>query len=182
MMHAPRRGRLGFGLVLGFILGVAAAVGYLWLTGSEALPPGRPLAEHPPVSVTFGEPFLTAVIRRSVASAPMMGSITDLVIQVEPGAIVVKGNVEVLGRPSVATATVRPVVRSGRLRFDVVSTNLGDLPVPVEQMLEDQINTRVRALLADLPVEVTGVSVVPERGLVITFRVDLDQVPLPHPP
>jgi hypothetical protein len=85
--------------------------------------------------------------------------------------------VEVLGRATESTATLRPVLRDGHLAIDVVSTNLGNLPLPaMEQVLEKQINARLQSLLEGMAVTITGVKVDRGKGLIITGDVDLDQL------
>ena len=66
---------------------------------------------------------------------------------------------------------------AGRLRIEVVETNLGSIVLPaMDQLLETQINDRVRLLLDGIPVTVTGVAIDPARGLVVTCQVDLERL------
>ena len=156
-------------LVIGFVLGVGSALAYAWFAGASpedtaAPTPARP---DPPMSVALGEPFLTALLR--TGRSPL----GDVTVKAGDGVLVVNGTVDVLGRPTAASATLRPVVRAGELHVDVVQTELADLPVPMEQALEQQMNQRIRSLLVDLPVTITGVSVVPHRGVIVTCEVDV---------
>ncbi len=161
-------------LFVGFALGVGAMLVYLWQAG--AVEPASPaaLARDAPLSITMGEQFLTAIARRSLGGSG--GPLTAVVVKTDDGVILVEGRAEILGQQRVATARLRPVLREGRLRIEVLSTELADLPVPMEQGIEDQINMRIRSLLADVPVVFTSVSVLAERGLVVTLRVELDRL------
>lgn len=155
-------------LLLGVVLGAVAALAYVWFSADRSIRPAHPLADDPPISVTLGEPFLAAMVRLTPSQ------LEDAVVEAEDGVFVVKGHARVLGQPAIATVTLRPVVRNGELRIDVVRTEVGELPVPMTVSIEQQINRRIRALLADLPVTITAVTVVRDRGVTITCRVDLE--------
>lgn len=161
---------------LGLVLGVASTLAYaLFANLPDAIPTSRPLAANPPITVIFGEPFLDALVGRAVLEVP--GSVarpSNVRARFRGDTIVVQAEVDVLGRAARGEAVLRPVLRDGRMRVDVVATSLGALPVPaMDKRLEDQINERIRALLADMPVTLTGASIDPARGLVVTCRLDL---------
>lgn len=66
---------------------------------------------------------------------------------------------------------------AGKLRIEVVNTNLGAIKLPaLDQVIAQQINDRLASLLQDLPVTVTGVTLDPVHGLTVTCQVDLQQL------
>jgi hypothetical protein len=167
--------------LLGIVLGVGGTLAYSILANpAEPVTASAPLPANAPITVTLGEPFLTAVLRRSVLSPAPVGTTalsvppSALRAELTDDAIVVHATVDVLGKPTEGTAILRPVLRGGRLAIEVVETNLGDLAIPaLEGVLDQQINARLASLLADMPVTFTGVKVTREAGLIVTCQVDL---------
>jgi hypothetical protein len=165
--------------VLGVAIGVAATLAYaVFSHPAKPAPVAQPLPATAPITVTLGERFLTGVLRRGALETPgVTVPRTALRAELRDDTIVVHANVEVLGRATESTATLRPVLRNGQLAIDVVSTNLGNLPLPaMEQVLEKQINARLQSLLEGMAVTITGVKVDRGKGLIITGDVDLDQL------
>jgi hypothetical protein len=165
-------------LVLGFVLGVTATLAYaIFANPPRASIATRPIPEDAPITVTLGAPFLDAILRRAAIAAPVaLARPSDLHVELRDDAIVVHATVDVLGRITRGSAVLRPVLREGRLRVDVVETNLGALPLPaLERLIEEQVNARIRSLLSGMPITFTGASVDRERGLVVTCRIDLGE-------
>lgn len=168
--------------LLGIVLGIGGTLAYGVFVASPPPPRPQALIEEAPVTVTLDERFLTALVQRAVAAGAVQAPGVDVKrTQVDArlgnGVIIVRANVEVLGQPTRGTVTLRPVLDAGRLRFEVVETNLGTIQLPaIEQVLETQVNDRVGSLLDGLPVTVTSVAIQPGRGLVITSQVDLDRL------
>lgn len=158
--------------LFGIILGVGGTLAYVVLAHpADPAAIAAPVPVNAPITVTLGESFLTAVLRRS---PPVAARATALRAELRDGEIVVHVAVDVLGTPTEGTAVLRPILRGGRLAIDVVSTNLGDLSIPaVDAMLDQQINARLASLLAGMPVTFTSVRVTPGVGLVVTCDVDL---------
>jgi uncharacterized protein YpmS len=168
-----------FILLFGIVLGVAGTLAYSVLANPpEPVPAAQALPADPPMTVTLGESFLTALVRRG--TPPTTGvSVppTALRTEVRDDAIVVHANVDVLGKMTSGTAVLRPVLRDGHLKIEVVETNLGDLSIPaMEQVLEQQIDARLKSLLDGMPVTITGVKLERGRGLIVTCNVDLDRM------
>ncbi len=167
-------------LVFGFALGVASTLAYATFANPSQVPPPptAALPADPQLTVTLGEHLVTEIIRRSVLEAPgIRDAKPQLSVSLRDDAIVIDATVEVLGKPASGTATLRPKLDAGRLRIDVVETNLGTLPMPpLEQILEKQINARIASLLAGMPVTFTGARVDRTRGLTVTCRVDLSSL------
>lgn len=169
-------------LLFGIALGVAGTVAYGVFVATPAVPSAQPVITKAPMTVTLDEEFLTAIVQRAIATRAVEAPGVDLPrTQVEarlgPGVVIVRANVEVLGQPTQGTVTLRPVLDAGRLRFEVVETNLGAVQLPaIDQMLETQVNDRVGRLLDGLPVAVTSAGIEPGRGLVVAMRVDLDRL------
>lgn len=166
-------------LLFGIALGVAGTLAYsVFANPPETVPAAQALPADPPITVTLGESFLTALVRRG--TPPTQGvSVppTALRTEVRDDAIVVHANVDVLGKMTQGTAVLRPVLRDGKLKIEVVETNLGDLSIPaMEQVLEQQIDMRLRMLLEGLPVTITGVKLERGRGLIVTCNVDLERL------
>jgi hypothetical protein len=128
-------------LLVGIVLGVAGTLAYGMFVASP--PPPRPQAviERAPVTVTLDERFLTALVQRAVADGAVQAPGVDVKrTQVDArlgnGVIIVRANVEVIGQPTRGTVTLRPVLHGGRLRFEVIETNLGQIELPaIEQIL-----------------------------------------------
>src|SRR4051812_41068186 len=156
--------------LLGLAFGVAGTLAYAMFFAPAAQPAlALPLPANPPVTLTLGQSFLTALVRRA--------SNTDLRTELKDGAIVVHANMEVLGQPTDGTAELRPVLRDGQLQIDVVGTNVGAVPVPqLQDTVAKQINARVHSLLEGMPVTITGVQVDREHGMTITCDVDVNQL------
>ena len=153
--------------VFGIAVGVGGAIAYSSFATAQVTPPAAPVADNPPISVTLGEPFLTAIVQ----SVPT--KLDNVSVKAEDGVLVVRGTANVLGQPAAASAKLRPVVSGGALHVEVVNTELGELAVPMEQLLETQLDRRIHALLADMQgVTITGATVTAGRGLVITCNVD----------
>ena len=173
-----------FLFLLGIVLGVGGTLAYAVLANpGEPATASAPLPVNAPITVTLGESFLTAVLRRSAISPAPGGApgvavpATALRAELKDGQIVVHATVDVLGKPTESTAIMRPVLRGGRLAIDVVETQLGDLPIPaLEGVLDEQINARLASLMQGMPVTFTGVNVTQAAGLVITCQVDLAQL------
>lgn len=165
-------------LLVGFALGVGAAVLYL-VTNAQVQP--RPVSAHqphPPMSVTLGDPFLTTLTRDALAGTEIDQRLAKLTVTSEDGVLVVSGEADMAGTPILASATLRPIVRNSKLVVDVVSTDFGSFPVPpLETLVEEQVNARLTALLGTMPVTITGVSVARGRGMTVTCAVDLQQLP-----
>ena len=173
-------------LVIGFVLGVAATLGYGMFVATDPVPAPRPVATHAPMTVSLDESFLTAIVQRNAADTVAPPGVdvprTQVRAEIVGQNIVVHAAVKVLDQPTDGTVTLRPVLEAGKLRIDVVSTNLGAIKLPaLDQVIAQQINDRLRSLMQDLPVTVTGVTLDPVRGLTITCQVDLqrlEQTPL----
>lgn len=175
-------------LVLGFALGVASTLVYATFASPSqpVAPVTAPLEQDPQLSVTLGEPLVAEIIKRSIAEAPGVGARPELRVALRDDVIVVDASVDVLGQRASGTATLRPTVKDGKLRVDVVDTNLGALQLPpLEGLLEKQINSRIASLLAGMPVTFTGARIDSAtglagagrtRGLTVTCRVDVDSL------
>lgn len=158
-------------LLAGFVLGAGAVIVYLVASARPVAP--RPVPADPPVMVTLGAPFLTAVMHQAIAHSPQAAMISDLRVVPREGELELTANVAVLGYATRATVELRPVVRAGTLAVEVVAGEVGNLPVPIESMLQDELDRRMRALWTDVPFTVTAVAVRPDRGLMISGRVDV---------
>lgn len=156
--------------LFGIAIGVAGTLAYAVFLAPTAQPAvALPLPANPPVTLTLGQDFLTALVRRAAH--------TDLRTELKDDAIVVHANMEVLGQPTNGTAELRPVLRDGQLQIDVVGTNLGAVPVPqLQDTVAQQINARVHSLLEGMPVTITGVHVDRDHGMTITCDVDVDRL------
>jgi uncharacterized protein YpmS len=170
-------------LVLGVVLGVAGTVAYGMFVATAPVPVAQLVPTRAPMTVTLDESFLTALLQRALADTPattvpgVAVPKTQVRAELRGDTIVVHAAVEVLGAPTEGTITMQPVLRDGRLAIDVMETNLGSIVLPaMDRVLDDQINARVHSLLDGMPVTVTGVSIDPARGLVVTCQVDLDQL------
>lgn len=168
-----------FLFLFGIALGIAATLAYMMFVEHPApAPVAQALPRDPPITVTLGESFLTAVVRRGTLDTPGV-TVPGDALRAEPtdGAIIVHATVDLLGQRTEGTVTLRPVLEAGRLRITVIATDLGSVPLPaMDQMLERQIDARVQSLLAGLPVTITGVTVERGRGLVVTCEVDLHRL------
>jgi len=170
--------------LLGTILGVGGTLAYSVLANPAELPAATAsLPANAPITVTLGESFLTAVLRRSAISPAPSGTpgvavpASALRAELGDGEIIVHAAVDVLGQPTESTARMRPVLRGGRLAIEVIETNLGDLSIPaLEGVLDQQINARLASLMEGMPVFVTGVKVTRDAGLIVTCQVDLAQL------
>jgi len=170
-----------FLFVIGFALGVAATLGYGIFVATEPVPAPQPVATHAPMTVSLDESFLTAIVQRNAAETVAAPGVdvprTQMRVEIVGQNIVVHAAVKVLDQPTDGTVTLRPVLDAGKLRIEVVNTNLGAIQLPgLDQVIAQQINDRLRSLLHDLPVTVTGVTVDPVRGLTVTCQVDLQQL------
>jgi uncharacterized protein YpmS len=171
-MHSTMRFVL---FLLGLVLGVAGTLAYAMFASAPAAPTvARPIADDAPITVTLGKPFLDALLQRTVLDLPGVGATpTDLHVEFRDGTISVFADIDVLGRSARGETVLKPVLRDGRLRVEVVETNLGAIPLPaIERVIEDRINARVRSLLAGIPVTFTGATVDHVRGVVVACRVD----------
>jgi hypothetical protein len=161
--------------LFGLVLGVAGTLVYA-MFGSSTEPPvaTQPPEQDAPITLVFGKPFLDAMLDRTAVDLPGPGAPpTDLQVELRDGTLAVIAEVEVLGKTARGEAVVKPVIRDGKLRVDVVETNVGEIPLPaIEKTIEDQLNTRLRVLLSGLPVEFTGATVDRTRGLVVSCNVD----------
>lgn len=162
-------------LVLGIALGVAGTLAYATFASPSQGPSPGSLPADPQLTVTLGDRLITEIVRRSVLDAPALrGTRPDLAVSLRDDLIVIDATLDVLGKRARGGATLRPKLESGRLRIDVIETNLGTLPMPpLQPILEARINARIAALLAGLPVTFTGARVDRTRGLTVTCRVDL---------
>lgn len=170
-------------LLIGIALGIAGTLAYSILANPAEPTVATPLPANAPITVTLGESFLTAVLRRSAISPAPSGApgvavpASALRAEVGDGELIVHATVDVLGKPTETTARMRPVLRGGRLAIDVIETNLGDLSIPaLEGVLDQQINARLASLMQGMPVTFTGVSVTRGIGLIVTCQVDLAQL------
>jgi hypothetical protein len=168
-------------LLVGIVLGGGAVLLYMLLVPAEptarvATPVTQAPPANPPMSVTLGEPFLTALARDALANAPELPPINDVRVESAHGELIVRGTLDVLGNPVAGSATLRPTIDAGELHIEVVRTEFGQLPVPLERVIEQQINRRLGGLFADLPVTLTGVAVEWRRGMTVTCDVALDQL------
>lgn len=164
--------------LLGLALGIAATLAVVVFSPARTVSPPRPLPEDAPISVTFGDRFLTSLVRHADLPAPPGVTIerSELRVRLRDHDLVVLAGLTVLGSPVQATVTLRPVLRDDRLAIEVVATDLGTMPLPIERVLEDQINGRLAWLLDGIPVTVTGVAVERGRGLTVTCEVDVEQL------
>jgi hypothetical protein len=179
--HGDHWARRLLTVLVGVALGGGAVMLYMLLVPAEPtarVAPSTPQAPpvHPPMSVTLGEPFLTAIARDALGNAAELPSIRDVRVESGHGELIVRGTFDVLGNPVAGSATLRPVVDAGELHIEVVRTEFGQLPVPLERVIEQQINRRLSGLFADLPVSITGVSIGWRRGMTVTCDVALDQL------
>jgi uncharacterized protein YpmS len=166
--------------LFGIAVGVAATLAYAMF----AQPAPESVASAPapqpsaPLTLTLGADFLTALVQRAVIEAPGVSvPRTQVRVELRDDTILVHANVEVLGQPTDGTAVLRPGLRDGKFRVDVVSTHVGAIPLPAfEQLLEKQIDQRVQSLLAGMHVTITGVSIDHAKGLTISCRVDVDKL------
>ncbi|MBZ0230860.1 MAG: hypothetical protein K8M05_00790 [Deltaproteobacteria bacterium] len=171
-----------FLLLFGIVLGIAGTLAYAMFAATPPVPAPRPIIAEASMTVALDERFLTALVQRAVADGAVQAPGVDVPrTQVQAslgdGVIIVRASVEVLGRPTEGTVTLRPVLRDGGLRFEVVKTNLGAIQMPaMDRVLEAQLDDRVRSLLDGLPVTVTSVRVEPQRGLIVTTQVDLTRL------
>ncbi len=168
-----------FLFLFGIALGVAGTLAYtMFVLHPATTPVVEALPADPPITVTLGESFLTAIVRRGALDTPSF-SVPGNALRAElgDGTIIVHAAVEVVGQSTEGLVTLRPTLTAGRLGIAVVETNLGSVPLPaMDQMLETQINARVQSLLAGLPVTLTGVTVERGRGLIVTCQVDLQRL------
>jgi hypothetical protein len=161
--------------LLGLVLGVAGTLAYAMFGSATAQPAiMRPPADDAPITVTLGKPFLDGLLRRTVLELPGVGATpADLEVEFRDGTIAVHADIDVMGRSARGETVLKPVLRDGRLRVDVVETNLGAMPLPaMERVIEDRINARLRSLMSGIPVTFTGATVDPARGLVVSCTVD----------
>lgn len=156
--------------LFGIAIGVAGTLAYAMFLAPTAQPPvALPLPANPPVTLTLGQNFLTALVRHA--------SHSDLRTELKDDAIIVHANMQVLGQSTDGTAELHPVLRDGQLQIDVVGTNVGAVPMPqLQDTVAKQINGRVQSLLEGMPVTITGVHVDRDKGLTITCDVDVDQL------
>lgn len=171
-----------FLLILGIVFGVAGTLAYGVFVATDPAPTPRPVATHAPVTVSLDESFLTAIVQRNAVGAVGAPGVdvprTQVRAEIVGDTIVVHAAVKVLDQTTNGTVTLRPeLAAGGKLRIDVVNTNLGTIQLPgLDEAIAQQINERLHALLQGLPVVVTGVSVDPVRGLTVTGQVDLQQL------
>lgn len=169
--------------LVGLVLGIAGTLAYAMFETSSsvsAVSPAPVLPSNPQITVTLGDDFLTAIVRRAALQTPGVADArTNIVTELRDQTIVVHVNIDVLGRTAEGSATLRPMVRDGRLRIEVVDTSLGTTSLPaIEGVLEREVNQRIGSLLSGMPVTITGVAVDPSRGLTITCSVDLARLDL----
>jgi hypothetical protein len=163
-------------LLLGVVLGVAATLAYATFASSPSITPAEPLPADPQITVVFGERFIAELVRHAIAETPNAPTI-ELTTELRDDAIAIAARVDLLTGRAEGQALLRPILDHGKLKVDVIETTLGAMPVPaLEQLLERQINDRIRSLLAGMPVVVSGVRVDRMRGLTVTCRVDLDSL------
>jgi uncharacterized protein YpmS len=165
--------------LFGIILGVAGTLAYsVLMNPPEPVAQQQALPADPPITLTLGESFLTALVRKGTIDTPGVAvPPAALRAEVANDAIIVHANVDVLGKQTASTATLRPVLTDGHLKIQVVDTSVGELAIPaMEQILETQIDNRLHSLLDGMPVTITGVKLVNGVGLVVTCQVDLDRI------
>lgn len=164
--------------LLGLALGIAATLAVVVFAPARPVSPPRPLPQDAPISVTFGDRFLTSLVRNADLPSPPGVTIerTQLRVQLRDDDLVVHAGITVLGNPVQATVVLRPALRGDHLAIEVVSTDLGTMPLPIERVLEEQINRRLAWLLDGIPVTITGVAVERGHGLTITCEVDVEQL------
>ena len=170
-------------LLVGIVLGVLGTIAYGMFVVTGPGPVATPVPTHAPMTVALDENFLTAVMQRAIATTPASTvpgvdvPKTNVRASLRGDNIVVHASVNVLGAPTEGTMSLRPVLRGGKLAFEVTDTNLGSIALPaMDQVLETQINARVQPLFDGMPVTVTGVGIEPGRGLVLTCQVDLERL------
>ena len=117
-------------------------------------------------------------LRAAVCQTPTISIIEVTGGRLAGTTFAVQAAVKVLDQTTDGTVTLRPqLAGGGKLRIEVVNTNLGTIQLPgLDETIAQQINERLHSLLRDLPVVVTGVSVDPVRGLTVTCQVDLQQL------
>lgn len=162
-------------LVLGALLGAGAMLAYFVFAGTPIAGPDEPLPKHPPITLALGVPFLQQVVERAAEEAPDVGlSSKDIKVSLRDRDIVVTAPVTLVGKPTRASIILRPAIERGTLKFDVVGSNLGGMPVPkIGELVDKEIDARIRALMNGLPIVVTGAKVDKKRGLVVTGSIDL---------
>lgn len=166
-------------LVLGFLLGVASALAYAMFVARppEVTTPAADITDAP-VMVTFDDQVVTGLIRRAAQDSHDLGvAPASLSAELRDDTIIVHAAVDVLGGRTDGTVVLHPTIVSGKLHVEVVKASLGSMPLPaLEQLVEDQIDKRVGALIAGLPITLTGVRVEHSRGLIVECRVDFDHL------
>jgi len=165
--------------LFGIVVGVGGAVAYMVFTPpADAVTPSK-LPPSAPLTVTFGEPLITGLLQRGSLRIPGASVPPDsLRAEIGDGVLTVRATVDIAGRSSHAKAVVRPVLTRGTLRVEVVEGTLGVLPVPaLQQLLDEQVNPRLRTVFAGLPATVTGVALDRERGLSVSAEIDLSRLP-----
>lgn len=158
-------------VLLGAAIGAGAALIYVAETAPLAPRATIALPDHPPIQVSFGPAFLTALLRDALRhEAP---AFTDLVVTVRGGRLVARANVEIFGQRTSARVVLRPTLVAGHVHVGVARVTVGTIEFPLEATLDRAIDDRLHALLTGLPVTIAGLAVDPDRGLIVTCNVDL---------
>ncbi len=171
-----------FTFLVGVIFGVGGAVAYMVFAAPMAPPPpSAALPKDPPLSVTFGESLITDLLKHSTVRAPGVEIPPGaLRAELRDGVIVIHADVDIVGQSSRGSAVVRPLLRDGRIAFEVVETTLGVLPLPqLESLVNQQVNARLQGVLNLLPVQITGIRVEQATGITVSCQVDLARLTRP---
>ncbi len=165
--------------LFGIVVGVGGAVAYMVFTPPvDAVTPSK-LPSSAPLTVTFGEPLITGLLQRGSLRIPGASVPPDsLRAEVGDGVLTVRATVDIAGRQTQAKAVLRPIVDQGTVRVEAVEGTLGVLPVPaLQQLLDEQVNPRLRTVFGGLPATVTGVALEHDRGLSVSAEIDLTRLP-----
>jgi hypothetical protein len=164
---APRRARSAGGclgavllLVLGAVLGIVVALGWMAFAAPRAAPMAVGSAPGG-ATITVDDAFLSAAMRTALAGAQLPIAVSDARAHCLAGdRILVSGSAGVGPLTSSLTMTVQPVAVDGRLAMHVLSASVGSVPLPTgaDAALEDAIDAQLVATIG---------RVLPDTGYVV---------------
>ncbi len=187
--------RSGCGFVFGVIIGAVALLAVLLLLAQPSKAPDiRRAPGDPDIKVFIKEDFLNAQIAAQFQRLNGPGpagqsqfSLEDIHLNTRPGnTIEVTSNAKLGELPKVPVhITLRPYADNGRLRVDLVSSDLGRLPLPgrVGDLVNELVNRQLDRALEQAPVTVLAVST-EEDGISVELKLNpslFQSQPAPRP-
>ncbi|TAK33439.1 MAG: DUF2140 family protein [Chloroflexota bacterium] len=161
---------LAFGLIMGAVVGAVAVVA----VQSMAAPPvSKTTARANPgqtdVEITLRKDYLTRVIGQEIQKANLPFTFQNL--QIEPRGndqIALTGQIDMNSFRVPATITAQPTVVNGQLKMNILRTDVGSIPIPIDlgAMFGEALNSQLASLQSTIPYRVNSVQV-SDQGLTL---------------